>query len=353
MPWDPWPPEALMKSKLIRYIVGLIVTVLALWLSFRNLDWAALWESFTSVQLLWVILAVICVLFTVYAMGWRWRLLLKSKKDIPLGYMFQLNVISQYINIVLPGRFGEIAKAWLLAKRYDLSGSYALGTVVIEKMFDFFAGIILWVSIPAFFALHGQIKGYTMVLVICVILIVLLVLVVWKREMVRKLLYFFSSKLPGGKFKQRVVNFLEKGMEAFYQLKDSRTSLGLALYTALIILLSTLTNFLLFLAFGFKLSFFEAMVLLLIVQAGNAPPSVPGKIGIFEYMVILGLSFFGIEKADAMGYALMLHVVSYLPKIILGFIFMANLKISIKKAESEMTQFREKGDNPPKGASIK
>jgi len=95
------------------------------------------------------------------------------------------------------------------------------------------------------------------------------------------------------------------------------------------------------------------MVLLLIVQAGNAPPSVPGKIGIFEYMVILGLSFFGIEKADAMGYALMLHVVSYLPKIILGFIFMANLKISIKKAESEMTQFREKGDNPPKGASIK
>lgn len=343
-----------MKSKLIRYAVGLIVTVLALWLSFRNLDWAELGESFTSVHLFWVILAVINVLFTVYAMGWRWRLLLKSKKDIPLGYMFQLNVIAQYINIVLPGRFGEIAKAWLPAKRYELSGSYVLGTVVIEKMFDFFAGVILWVSISAFVAFHGEIKGYTMMaLVICIILIILLVLVLWKREMVRKLLYFFSSLLPEGKFKQRVVNFLEKGMEAFSQLKDSKTSLGLALYTVLIILLSTLTNFLLFLAFGFKLSFFEAMVLLLIIQVGNAPPSVPGKVGIFEYMVILGLWLFSIEKADAMGYALMLHVVSYLPKIILGFLFMANLNISIKKAESEMTQFQEKGNNPPGEASIK
>jgi uncharacterized membrane protein YbhN (UPF0104 family) len=80
---------------------------------------------------------------------------------------------------------------------------------------------------------------------------------------------------------------------------------------------------------------------------------VPGKIGIFEYMVILGLSLFTIDKADAMGYALMLHVVSYLPKIILGFIFMANLNITIKKAESEMTQFREKENNPPKGAESK
>jgi uncharacterized protein (TIRG00374 family) len=333
--------------------VGLIVTVLALWLSFRNLDWAALWESFTSVHLFWVILAVINVLFTVYTMGWRWRLLLKSKKDIPLGYMFQLNIISQYINILLPGRFGELAKAWLPAKRYELSGSYVLGTVVIEKMFDFFAVVILFVSISAFVAFPGKIKAYTMALVICVILIILLVLVVWKREMVRKLLYFLSSLLPEGKFKQRVVNFLEKGMEAFSQLKDSRTSLGLALYTALIILLSTLTNFLLFLAFGLKLSFFEAMVLLLVVQVGNAPPSVPGKIGIFEYMVILGLGFFSIEKPIAMGYALMLHVISYLPKIILGFIFMANLNISIKKAESEMTQFQEKGNNPSKGASSK
>jgi uncharacterized protein (TIRG00374 family) len=149
--------------------------------------------------------------------------------------------------------------------------------------------------------------------------------------------------LPG-KLKQRVVNFLERGMEAFSQLKDFRTTLTLVLFTALIIVLATLTNFLLFQAFGFQLSFFGAMVLLLVILVGSTPPSVPGKIGIFEYTVILGLSMFDIGKADAIGYAVVLHVVSYLPKIILGFVFMANLNFSLKKAETELefAQIREK-----------
>ena len=328
-----------MKKKSIRFLLGLILTAIALWLSFRNLEWTELQNSFSRVHFVWVVLTICNVLLTVYVMGWRWRLLLKSKLELSMGYMFQLNIISQYINIIVPGRFGEIAKAWLPAKRHGVSGSYVLGTVLIEKMFDSFTWIILWISIPALFAFQDKVKGYTLALVISAILIILLVLVVWKREMVRKWLYFLSSLLPG-KLKQRVLNFLEKGMEAFSQLKNSKISLQLIPYTALIILLSTLTNFLLFQAYEFNLSFFEAMVLLLVIQVGSAPPSVPGKIGIFEYMVILGLSIFNIGKADAISYGLMLHLVSYLPKIILGFIFMANLNISIKKAETQADEFK-------------
>jgi hypothetical protein len=44
-------------------------------------------------------------------------------------------------------------------------------------------------------------------------------------------------------------------------------------------------------------------------------------------------------------------VVSYLPKIILGFIFMAGLNFSFKKAESEITRFQEKEN--PKGTAEK
>jgi len=329
-----------MKNKSVKFLLGAALTALALWLSFRNLDWNDLAESFSRVHISWVVLAVVNVLFTVYALGWRWRILLESKQNLPMSYMFKLNIISQYLNIIVPGRFGEIAKAWLPAKRYRISGSYVLGTVVIEKIFDFFAWVLLWVSVPAFFALRDRLKGYTIAVVICFVLILLLVLVVWKRELMRKWLYYFSSLLPE-KIKKRVFNFLERGMEAFSLLKRSRTSLIIVLYTALIFLLSTLTNFLLFKAYDFRLSFFEALILLLVIQVGSAPPSVPGKIGIFEYMVILGLTLFAINKTDAMSYALMLHLVSYLPKIILGFIFMTNLKISIKKTEAEVSKFEE------------
>jgi len=66
----------------------------------------------------------------------------------------------------------------------------------------------------------------------------------------------------------------------------------------------------------------------LAAQAGALPPSVPGRIGIFEYAVILALSAFGIAKNDALSYALMLHVVAYLPKILIGFFFFGSLRLA-------------------------
>jgi uncharacterized protein (TIRG00374 family) len=315
------------KGKSIRLLIGLLITALALWLSFKNLDWIALKRSFSRINFIWVILAVLNVLLTVYAMGWRWRVLLKSRLDISMSYMFKLNIISQYLNIVIPGRFGELAKAWLPAKRHGESGSYILGTVIIEKMFDFFAWVILWISLPAF-----QVKGYTLAL--SILFVVILVLLIWKREMLRLLLLRISVILPG-KLKIRAVNFLERCMEAFSQLKQSGTIVIIALYTVVIFFLSTMTNYLLFLAFGFQLSIYQAMVLLLVIWIGNTPPSVPGRVGVFEYIVILGLALFSIDKSEAMSYALMLHMASYLPKIILGFIFMANMNLSIKNAERQ------------------
>ena len=47
-----------------------------------------------------------------------------------------------------------------------------------------------------------------------------------------------------------------------------------------------------------------------------------------------------IGKADAMSYALMLHMISYLPKILLGLIFMTNLNITLKKTEAELNKFK-------------
>jgi glycosyltransferase 2 family protein len=336
-----------MKKKWIKYLVGLLVTILALWLSFRKLDWVALKESFTHIDVMWAIASLISSLLAVYVMGWRWHILLKPKINLSPYYMFKLNIICQYLNIVIPARLGEFAKAWIPAKQHGISGSYVMGTVVIEKMFDLFSWAILWLTIPLFFAFHNNIetKGYRLILIAGIALIVLLVLVVWKKEVLRRWIHFFSGIIPT-RFRQKVVNFLDRGMDAFGLLKNIRTTFILTLYTAAIFLLAGLCNFFLFKAFGFHLTLFEAVILLLIVEAGNAPPSVPGKIGIFEYMTILGLSLFGIGKSDALGYALVLHVISYLPKIILGFVYMANLNLSLKKAG---TGFEELNVNDVEG----
>ena len=316
--------------KWLKILVGLTITALALWLSFRKIDWEVLKKALFQVNFLWVFFAVANTILTVYALGWRWKILLNPKDKIPLSSLFRLNIISQYINIIIPGRFGEISRAYLASKQYQVSGAYVIGTIAIEKILDFFVFVFLWVSIPALFAIQNEIKGYKIALVLCLLAAFLLVLFIWQPRIVLKWTSFISRLLPG-KLRQGFQDFFKKGIEAFGLLKSTKTLLSIVILTFGFIVGQVLTIFFLFKAFNLELSFLAGLFLLLAIQVGNIPPSVPGRIGIYEYVVILALSLFNISKSQALSYGIMLHLVAYLPKILLGFIFLPRMDVSLRK----------------------
>ena len=305
--------------------MGFVITALALWVSFRRLDWQALKETFFQVNLFWVILAVANTIFIVYALGWRWRILLKPEGKIPLSSLFRLNIISQYTNIIMPARLGEVVRSYLASKQYKISGAYVVGTVAIEKFLDFIVFVSLWILVPTFFSMQKEVKGYKIALFFSILATLILVLIIWQPKIFLKWISSLSRLLPKNS-RQRVINFLEQGIEAFGLLKRAKTVLLVVALTFGFIVGQVLTNFFLFKAFHLRLSFWAALVVLLAIQVGNIPPSVPGKIGIFEYAVILALSVFAISKSQALSYGIMLHMVAYLPKILLGFIFIATMK---------------------------
>jgi len=323
--------KKILAKKWLKIFIGLCITALALWLSFRKIEWNTLKESFLQVNIYWVILALGNTILTVYALGWRWQILLKPKEKIPLNKLFRLNIISQYINIIIPGRFGEICRSYLVSKQYNVSGGYVIGTVAIEKILDFFVFIFLWVSIPFFFALEKEIKGPRIALLFCLLSILPLALLIWKPKKVLKWIKILSSILPR-RFRQSFHSFFERAIEAFGLLKSVKISAIVILLTFGFIVGQVLTIFFLFQAFNLSLSFWVGLFLLLAILLGSIPPSAPGKIGIMEYAIILALSLFNIPKSQALGYGIMLHLVSYLPKIILGLIFFSRLDFSLKRA---------------------
>lgn len=318
------------KYKWLKIFLGLAITALALWLSFRKLDWEVLKETFFQPNFFWIILALANTILIVYALGWRWQILLKPKGKIPLSSLFRLNIISQYVNIIIPGRFGEISRAYLASKQHQVSGAYVIGTIAIEKILDFFVFVILWISIPTLFAMQKEVRGYKIALFFCILAAFFLVLFIWQPKTVLKGANFFSRFLPG-KLRRGFQDFFEKGIEAFGLLRSANTLLFIILLTFGFVAGQVLTNFFLFKAFHLNLSFFVALFLLLAIQVANIPPSVPGKIGIYEYAVILALSLFGISKSQALSYGIMLHLVAYLPKILLGLIFISSTDISLRK----------------------
>ncbi len=318
------------KYKWLKIFLGIAVTALALWLSFRKLDWEVLKVTFFQPNFFWVILALANTILVVYALGWRWQILLRPKDKIPLGSLFRLNIISQYINIIIPGRFGEVSRAYLVSKQYRVSGAYVIGTIAIEKILDFFVFVILWISVPALFAMQKEVKGYKIALFFCILAAFFLVLFIWQPKTVLKRASFFSRLLPR-KSRKGFQDFFEKGIEAFGLLRSANTLLFVVALTFGFIAGQVLTNFFLFKAFHLNLSFGVGLFLLLAIQVANMPPSVPGKIGVFEFAVILALSLFGISKSQALSYGIMLHLVAYLPKILLGLIFISSTDISLIK----------------------
>jgi uncharacterized protein (TIRG00374 family) len=331
------------KYKWIKICLGILLTGAALWLSFRKIDWEALRNAFLEANFFWVILALVNTLLVVYALGLRWQILLRPKARVPLNGLFRLNIISQYINIIIPGRFGEISKAYLVARQYPVSGGYAMGTIVIEKILDFFVFVVLWISVPAFLVLEKAVREYRIALFFCILALSLVFIFILKPQAILKLSELFSRLLPK-KFRTGFQNFFEKGIEAFEQLKNTKNLLILVLLTFAFIAGQVLTNFFLFRAFHLPLSFWVGLFLLLAIQVGNIPPSVPGKLGIFEFAVILALSLFGISKSQALSYGIMLHIVAFVPKILLGLIFIAGMDLSMKKVLQRPPEQVNEGD---------
>ena len=101
-------------------------------------------------------------------------------------------------------------------------------------------------------------------------------------------------------------------------LRDVRMVLFACAWSAAVWGLAAGTNYLLFLAFGLPLSFGAALFLLVILHVGVAPPSSPGKLGVFHVLVVLSLESLGIGRSTALVYGAVLHAIVYGPQIVLG-----------------------------------
>ena len=80
-----------------------------------------------------------------------------------------------------------------------------------------------------------------------------------------------------------------------------------------------LTPYILFQAFNLPFTLVDAIILHIGVTVTTATVPTPGKIGVFEATVLGILSYLGdIPESRLLGYAIIYHIVTILPPILLG-----------------------------------
>jgi len=321
-------------KQLIRIAVATVITVVALWLSFRGTDFSALRDAFARANYFWIGIATVITLFSVYSLGWRWRILLGRQNPISMKTLSRLNIISQFANILAPARAGEIVRAFMTARIASASSSFVLGTIVIEWLFDIMIFAVAWMAAAALYLVKVQSRT-SLIFSIGVWLLAFFVLsfLVIRPAIFLQAVRFMARALPR-RLAEKVVAAVEEGLRAFSALRSPHNLLALSLLTVVLLVLQILANVLLFKAIPIHPPVEAALIVLFAVQVGSLPPSAPGKIGVFEYAIILALSLFDIPRADALSYGLMLHAVAHLPKILLGLVYIGFSKENyFKKSE--------------------
>jgi hypothetical protein len=125
-------------------------------------------------------------------------------------------------------------------------------------------------------------------------------------------------------------------------LPDWRKTAYLALLSLLTWFFIGLINYAIFKSFASMshLTLPAAYTVLLITALGITLPTAPGFVGNYHYFCVLGLALFGIAKADALTYAILLHGLQFLVIIIMGLIFIPFIKVplpAILKGSSDST----------------
>jgi len=294
------------------------------WLAVRDLSVAELRAGFSGVDWILAAAAGVTNAATLFLGAARWQLLFyPDHRPRRFWTLFRGVVIGQMLNIVIPVRVGEVARIYAVAGREQVSKARVLATIAVEKVLDVFvfalaAGVVLAVvALPPALRVRQEPLWFAAAAGAGAL---------WwlarRPQLGVVALARFFRILPAA-WRRRLAEAAEGFLLGLSPLESSRAWVPAVLLSLALVVLAALTNYLMFLAFGLELPVLAALLLLVVLQAGSVPPSLPGRIGVFHYLTVVALGLFAVERAVALSYSIALYAAAFLPKILLGAAYLA------------------------------
>jgi hypothetical protein len=314
-------PTSRRHTRAAQLLLGALVSLAFVWLAARGVDWPAAWATLVAADRTLLLLALGTVVLTTWLRAVRWRLMFHPHhRGLRLYSFFTIFLIGQVINAVIPARLGEVTRAVLIGKREGVSKAQALWTAVVEKLLDaltlllFVAGISWYVALPEWL----QTASWTLTGGIFIVLFALVGMVLMQPR-AHKWLAALEERFVWSR-RLRLGRLLAVVADSLRQLSSPRLFAGLMVWSILSFLAAALTNWLTARALSLPLSFGASLLLLSVLQISAVVPipTSPGRVGLFHYLCIISLAIFGIGRDAALGYGLVLHVLVYLPMMVLG-----------------------------------
>ena len=281
----------------------------------RDIEWGSLSAAFDDFPVVYALLSLAIFLAATALRAYRWQVLFIGDK-VPFHRLVLVQNIGIGLNSISPIRIiSEATQFLLLTLRYRVRGEEAAATLGVQRVMDFvIAAILLGVGLMVLPSLKGFAPYVIGAGVLAVVSVLAVPVVIWfgSRPGLThlRLLASTSSSLKGlvrarlrltWSFLLTLGYWILLGLSAWILAYGMNIEISLLVATLLVI--GTLT--------------FVALV-----------PSLPASVGTFEFAVFYLLTTIGVGDGEALGFALVIHVILFMPPILVAVLAFATWAVT-------------------------
>ena len=275
------------------------------WWAGRGLDWSEVLKASKELSAAWVLLALAVFILSNLCRAYRWKLLFVSER-ISIVRLFFIENIGLGVNSLLPVRIAsEAVQFTLLTVRHNITGGTALATLGMTRIMDIWASTLL-LALGLILGLGGgQLGGYAAGALVISLALLLLVMVLGRGDRGPAIL--------------RRVKLIAAFSNSIAEMERHKTRL----FASMLVSMGQwvclgVCGWIVAQDMGIPLNLPQAVLIVLAtIFFATTAPSLPAGIGTFEFAMITTMElFFGIDKNAAFPYALVMHVLLFLPPML-------------------------------------
>jgi uncharacterized protein (TIRG00374 family) len=318
-----------MKRLLVKNVLPWLITLGALYLAFRGVEWDLLWGHVSSAKIEYLIGAVLLTIASYWLRAARWPLLFPTVA-LPLISSWKVLVLGFFMNNILPARAGELIRAHLGAKVLGSARTLVLATIASERLADGLTISLFFVLIIGLFG-RGNLDPaiadnlmYVSYLFAAVAFGVILVLSL--RDRVVGILNALSNRIDR-KSSTYAFSRIQIFIDGLSPLRKPARAWRIAAWSVVIWGVELVAFAAVSKSFGGNLALSGTVLFLVAVNFSSLIPAAPGGFGVIELIAKSVLVSAGVASPElALSMVLAQHVIQYAVIGIPGAFLLSNLR---------------------------
>jgi len=319
-----------------QFVIGLVLSILFLYLALRNVHWGEVWDSWRSARLALLLAGTVMLVGSWVISAVRWRLLLFQVQGLRVRDTFAYITIGYLANTVLPLRLGDLARASLIGRKKQAGISRALGSMALERVMDLLMLVAIALGLSLLIEIPTPIRaGLSTMIAAALVALTGLIVLSSNQHRLAGLSVWLAKVMPQ-KLAERIMLVLRNFSSGADVFRRPASVIGVVLLSASMWMLVGLATLVWIKGFRLEVPWFGGFFVLVMVNLGSALPSSPGYIGVYHYLAVLALSLWVPDRNAALAYAIGTHALNMLANVGLGAFFLTREGVSLKDIRSEV-----------------